>query len=127
MLDTLQRHAIQVLRRAGHTLDEISTLTAVGKRSGRRVSAKPMISESGVGTPGARSIGRPSKAEAYRTRVIGWVTEDPALQSVQLLRRVKLAGYDGAKRARYELVPAKRPSTPRPVVRLEGLAGKFTQ
>lgn len=28
----LKRHAIQVLRSAGHTLDEIVTLVAVGKR-----------------------------------------------------------------------------------------------
>lgn len=127
MLDILKRHAIQVLRQAGHTLDEIATLTAVGKRSVQRVSAEPMITEAVVSAPVARSIGRPSKAEAYRTRVTGWVTEDPALLSVELLRRAKLAGYDGAKSALYELVRAVRPSTPRPVVRFEGLPGEFTQ
>ena len=64
----LKRHAIQVLRRAGHTLDEIAVLTAVGKRSVQRVSAEPMIAEAVV-APGARSIGRPSKAAAYRTQL----------------------------------------------------------
>ena len=124
----LKRHAIQVLRRAGHTLDEIAVLTAVGKRSVQRVSAEPMITETvAVAAPGARPIGRPSKAEAYRPLVSGWVTEDPALLSVELLRRAKLAGYDGAKSALYELVRTVRPTTPRPIVRFEGLPGEFTQ
>ena len=70
----IKRHAIQVLRRAGHTLDEIARLTGVGKRSVQRVRAEPMLTELGVSAaPGERPVGRPSKAEAYRTRVIGWL------------------------------------------------------
>jgi len=128
VLDLLKRHAIQVLRQAGHTLDEIVALTAVGKRSVQRVSAEPMITEAGVvSAPGVRAIGRPSKAEAHRARIVDWLTEDPALLSVELLRRAQLAGYGGAKSALYALVRAVRPSTPRPVVRFEGLPGEFTQ
>ena len=124
----LKRHAIQILRQAGHTLDEIAALTGVGKRSVQRVSAEPMITETGaVRAPGARAMGRPSKADAYRTHVTAWVTEEPAVLSVELLRRAKLAGYDGAKSALYALVRPVRPATPRPVVRFEGLPGEFTQ
>ena len=43
MIDQLKRHAIQVLRTAGHTLDEIAALVAVGKRSVQRVAGEPMI------------------------------------------------------------------------------------
>jgi transposase len=46
---------------------------------------------------------------------------------VELLRRAKLAGYDGAKSALYELVRSVRVVTPRPVIRFEGLPGEFTQ
>ena len=96
----IKRHAIQVLRRAGHTLHEIAALTGVGKRSVQRVSAEPMITEIRAGSAaGARPVGRPSKAAAYRPQVNGWLTEDPALLSVEPLRRAQLAGYDGAKSA----------------------------
>ena len=97
----LKRHAIQVLHRAGrHTLDEIAALTAVAKRSVQRVSVEPMITQTVEGAAAdARPMGRPAKAEAYRAQVIGWLTEDPSLLSVELLRRATLAGYGGAKSA----------------------------
>lgn len=59
--------------------------------------------------------------------VAAWLTEDPALLSVELLRRAKLAGYVGAKSALYALVRVVRVATPRPVMRFEGLPGEFTQ
>ncbi|MGH9781306.1 MAG: IS21 family transposase [Candidatus Acidiferrales bacterium] len=126
----LKRHAIQVLRNAGHTLEEIGTLVAVGKRTVQRVVAEPMITDQSTGTPereSPRSIGRPAKAEAYRGLVTTLLTAEPELLSVELLRRAKLAGYDGAKSALYELVRAVRVVTPRPVIRFEGLPGEFTQ
>lgn len=123
----LKRHAIQVLRHAGHTLDEIAALVAVGKRSVQRVAGEPMITQQVVDVERGRRFGRPSKAEPYRARVAAWLTEEPELLSVELLRRAKLAGYDGAKSALYELVRAVRPTTPRPVIRFEGLPGEFTQ
>jgi hypothetical protein len=76
---------------------------------------------------GRRGIGRPKKAEAYRTRVEGWLKEEPELRSVELFRRAKLAGYTGAKSALYELVRAVRVVTPRPIMRFDGLPGEFTQ
>jgi len=132
----LKRHAIQVLRQAGHTLDEIATLVAVGKRTVQRVVGEPVITDvildpappqASAAAPPRPRIGRPSKAEAYRTTVAAWLAEDPELLSVELLRRAKLAGYDGARSALYELVRTVRPTTPRPVIRFDGLPGEFTQ
>ena len=124
----LKRHAIQVLRKAGHTLEEIAEQVAVGKRSVQRVVVEPMISHHDSDRERTRrGIGRPSKAEPFRTMVSGWLAEDPLLLSVELLRRAKLAGYDGAKSALYQLVREVRPITPRPLVRFEGLPGEFTQ
>jgi len=124
----LKRHAIQVLRQAGHTLEEIRELVGVGKRSVQRVVGEPVITHDDTEQERARrAIGRPSKAEAYRTQVERWLKETPELRSVELLHRAKLAGYDGAKSALYELVRGVRVVTPRPIVRFEGLAGEFTQ
>ena len=131
MIDLLKRHAIQVLHKAGHTLDEIAALVAVGKRSVQRVAGEPVITMithlDADGTPGRGRSGRPSKAEAYRAKVTAWLTDEPELLSVELMRRAKLAGYAGAKSALYELVRTVRPTTPRPVMRFEGLPGEFTQ
>lgn len=124
----LKRHAIQVLRQAGHTLEEIGELVDVGQRSVQRVVGEPVITHHDTEQERARrAIGRPSKAEAYRTHVESWLKETPELRSVELLHRAKLAGYDGAKSALYELVRAVRVVTPRPIVRFEGLPGEFTQ
>ncbi|MGH7633148.1 MAG: IS21 family transposase, partial [Gemmatimonadaceae bacterium] len=129
----LKRHAIQVLRQAGHTLDEIVTMLAVGKRTVQRVVDEPMITDwvdrAPAPAPGSarRPIGRPAKAAAYRGLVASALTDEPALLSVELLRRAKLAGYDGGKSALYALVRTVRVTTPRPVIRFEGLPGEFTQ
>lgn len=127
----MKRHAIQVLRNAGHTLDEIVTLVAVGKRTVQRVIDEPMITAESTGVAAResppRAIGRPSKAEAYRALVTSLLTAEPHLLSVEVLRRAKLAGYTGAKSALYELVRAVRVVPPRPVIRFEGLPGEFTQ
>lgn len=133
MIDQLKRHAIQVLRKAGHPLHEIAKLVAVGKRTVQRVVDERVVDERVIADrdahppPSPRRIGRPSKAEAYRALVTTLLTAEPELLSVEVLRRVKLAGYGGAKTAVYELVRAVRPSTPRPVMRFEGLPGEFTQ
>ena len=128
MIDQLKRHAIQVLRQAGHTLEEIAELVSVGTRSVQRVAGEPMITQLDS-DPARRGgpIGRPSKAAPYRPLVTAWLTEQPELLSVEVLRRAKLAGYAGAKSALYELVRTVRPTTPRPLVRFEGLPGEFTQ
>lgn len=124
----LKRHAIQVLRSAGHTLEEISECVDVGKRSVQRVIGEADVVSVDVAAERVRrEIGRPSKAEAYRAKVEEWLKAEPDLRSVELLRRTKLAGYGGAKSALYELVRSVRVVTPRPVIRFEGLPGEFTQ
>lgn len=66
VLDMLKRHAIQILRQAGHTLEEIDELVEVGKRSVQRLVGEPLITHHDTARERARrSIGRPSKAEAY--------------------------------------------------------------
>jgi len=128
MIDMLKRHAIQVLRAAGHRQNEIATLTDVSIRSVRRVAAEADVSHvDDAGERDRRRIGRPSTAEPLRPLVVELLAEDPALLSVEIFRRAKLAGYPGGKSALYDLIHAIRPKTPRPMVRFEGLPGEFSQ
>lgn len=128
MLDMLKRHEIQVLRRAGHSEAEVARLTGSSRRSVRRVGAEPIVAH--VDTKAElkkRQVGRPSKAEPFRGLVKEVLDKEPGLLSLEVLRRVKLAGYTGGKSALYELVKSLRPRETQPVVRFEGLAGEFSQ
>jgi transposase len=128
MIDMLKRHAIQVLRQAGHTLDEIATFVGVSRKSVQRVVAEPEVTHDDTDRERIRrQVGRPSKAEPFRSRIEEWLSTEPELLSLELLRRAKLTGYTGAKTALYELVREVRPTTRRPIMRFEGLPGEFTQ
>jgi transposase len=71
--------------------------------------------------------GRPSKAEPFRAGLLGWLHKEPDVSSVELLRRAKLAGYDGAKSALYALVHDLRPSRQVPMLSFQPLPGEVTQ
>lgn len=124
----LKRHEIQVLRRAGISLKEISRLTGASPRTIRRVMEEPPVETVDDGAARqARSIGRPSKVDAYRPLVEKLLSSEPELLSLEILRRARLDGYAGGKSAMYDLVASLRPKGVRPMVRFEGLPGEFTQ
>ncbi len=124
----LKRHAIQVLRQAGHTQAEVATLTGVSEREVRRVEGEPAVEDlDPVTERERRGIGRPSKVEPFRGKIAALLQEQPALLSVEILRRMRLEGYQGAKTAMYALVRSLRPEDSRLMVRFEGLAGEFSQ
>lgn len=124
----LKRHAIQVLREAGHKQAEIAKQLGVSERSVRTIESEPAVASiDDAGERKRRRIGRPSKAEPFRHFVVATLKEEPELMSLELLRRARLKGYDGGKSAFYELVSSLRPLPTRPVVRFEGLPGEFTQ
>ena len=124
----LKRHEIQMLRRAGHAQIEVAKLAGVSLGSVRRVEREPEVTHVDRGPErGRRAIGRPAKAEPFRPWVVDVLTRDPDLLSVEIFRRAMLAGYTGRKTALYELVRALRPTTVRPLVRFEGLAGECSQ
>jgi transposase len=128
MIDMVRRHEIQVLRRAGHSLTETATLVGVSQSSVQRVVAEPPVTSFDADAERARrEVGRPSKAEPFRSFLVGELAVQPDVLSVELLRRAKLQGYAGGKSALYTLVKELRPERPRPVVRFEGLAGEFSQ
>ena len=128
MIDMLKRHEIQVLRRAGHSQIEVATLAGVSRRSVQRVDAEATVTQIDTAREReVRGIGRPATAEPFRSVIAEILAQEPALLSVEILRRAKLKGYAGGKTALYTLISALRPRTIRPLVRFEGLAGEFTQ
>ena len=128
MIDMLTRHAIQVLRHAGHDQADVGRLVGVGVRTVRRVESEPDIAHiDNAKERERRAIGRPAKAEPFRSVVAEILAGEPDLLSVEILRRAKLKGYAGGKTALYNLISVVRPKTIRPLVRFEGLAGEFSQ
>ena len=128
MIDMLKRHEIQVLRRAGHSQIEVATLAGVARRTVQRVDGEATVTDIDIAREReARGIGRPAKAEPFRSVIAEILAGEPQLLSVEVLRRIKLKGYEGGKTAVYELIRQLRPKTSRPLVRFEGLAGEFTQ
>src|ERR1700737_3902673 len=128
MIDMLKRHEIQVLRRAGHSLDEVAELAGVSRRSVVRVDAEaPVTCVDNEAERARRDVGRPSKAEPFRSFVVEQLTKEPELLSGEVLRRAKLDGYTGGKSALYVLIHAIRPKPVRLMTRFEGLAGEFSQ
>lgn len=124
----VRRHEIQVLRRAGHSQVETAGLVGVSKRSVQRVATEPAVTTFDTAAERARrEVGRPSKAEPFRSFLVGELAVQPDVLSVELFRRAKLRGYSGGKSALYALIKELRPERVRPVVRFEGLAGEFSQ
>jgi transposase len=128
MHEMLKRHAIQVLREAGHSQADVGRRLGVSERAVRMVEAEPSVATiDDAAERKRRRIGRPSKAEPFRPFVAELVTKEPDLLSLEVLRRARVAGYSGGKSALYALVATLRPASTRPVVRFEGLPGEFTQ
>jgi transposase len=128
MIDMVRRHEIQVLRRAGHSLVETAKQVGVSQSSVQRVEAEPPIASFDTEAEVAkRGVGRPSKAEPFRSFLVGELVKQPDVMALELLRRARNEGYTGGKTALYELVKELRPEKVRPIVRFEGLAGEFSQ
>lgn len=128
MEDMMKRHEIQVLRKAGHAQVDVAKLAGVSESTVRRVEREAGVSSADdAGERRRRRIGRPTKAEPFRQFVLDLLAKEPELLSLEILRRAKLAGYEGRKSALYALIAAVRPAEPRPVARFEGLPGEFSQ
>ncbi|MBI4565672.1 MAG: IS21 family transposase [Planctomycetes bacterium] len=127
----MKRHAVQVLRKAGMSVDEIARVTQTSGRTVQRVSKEAPVQVTAVPIDRSmRSVGRPSKVQPFASIVqeIFKDERDRDLPSVEILRRVRLKGYTGGKSALYELISQVRPEkTEPPVVRFEGVAGEFSQ
>jgi transposase len=128
MHSLLTRHAVQQLIRAGRTQAEVSAFCGVSERSVRRIAKEEPVQHPDDNTEHRqRKIGRPSKTEPFRDFVKQLLTDEPDLMSLEILRRARLRGYDGAKSALYELVASERSEPSKFHMRFEGLPGEFSQ
>ena len=111
MIDMLKRHEIQVLRKAGHPQTEVAQLAGVSERSVRRVASEPAVSDADTTAERVRrKIGRPNKVETFRSFVTELLKSEPALMSLEVLRRARLQGYRGGKSGLYSLIATLRPA-----------------
>jgi hypothetical protein len=62
--------------------------------------------------PGQRPPGRPSTVARFEAQIREWLGPEPMLTGAELLKRTRLAGYQGGKSALYELVRRIRQTTP---------------
>jgi len=124
----LKRHEVEILLRAGHRQKQVARLTGVSLCSVKRIAQEvPVVHVDDAAERVKRQIGRPSRVQNFRKQVVGILEETPELASLEILRRVREAGYQGGKTALYELVASLRTKTAKPLVRFEGLPGEFSQ
>jgi len=129
MISQLTRYGVQLLLRAGHTERDTAKRLLVSLSTVQRVAREPDIEQIDEEAERARrKVGRPSVAQPYANLVETLLKEDPAMLSVEALRRVRLAGYAGGKSALFALVASLRPPQQEPLMmRFEGLPGEFSQ
>jgi integrase len=128
MVPLLTRHAVQVLRTAGHSYAQIAEATSLPTRTVRRVAHEAPVQHLDDGAERARrGIGRPSKTDVLRPLVIEILGKEPELMTLELLRRAREKGYRGGKAAFYDLVRELRPEGTDFHMRFEGLPGEFSQ
>src|SRR5437899_169443 len=128
MLGMLKRHEVEILLKAGHSKAEVARLAGVSLCSVKRIAEEvPVVHVDDAAEREKRRIGRPSIVEDFRKPVAKILEEKPDLPSLEILRRVREAGYQGGKTALYALVASVRPKQIKPLIRFEGLPGEFRQ
>ena len=129
MISQLTRYGVQLLLRAGHTERDTAKRLMVSLSTVQRVAREPDIERIDEEAERARrQVGRPSVAQPYASLVEALLKEDSAMLSVEVLRRVRLAGYAGGKSALFALVAGLRPPRQEPLMmRFEGLPGEFSR
>lgn len=126
----IKRHEVQVLLREGLSERQVARRTGVSRTSVQRIGQEEAVEDLVIRTSpeAARGVGRPSKVVTYEEAIRGWLEERADLPTVEILHRLKEAGYTGGKSAVYDYVRGIRgPAPSRLMVRFEGLAGEFAQ
>jgi len=128
MWGMLKRHEVEILLKAGHAKAEVDRLTGISLRSVNRIAQEQAVVQvDDKAERTRRQIGRPNAIQNFRKQVVAILEESPDLPSLEILRRVREAGYQGGKTALYDLVVLLRPKPTKPMVRFEGLPGEFSQ
>ncbi len=124
----LKRHEVEILLKTGHRKTEVARLTGVSLCSVKRIAQEgPVVHVDDAAERAQRQVGRPSTVGNFRKPVTEILQQTPDLASLEILRRVREAGYRGGKTVLYALVASLRPKPAKPLVRFEGLPGEFSQ
>ena len=121
----MTRHEIQILRAVGMAQAAVAAKTKVSVRSVRRIEGEAAVSAGDTAALiWARRVGRPSIAAGWAETIVGWLREDRALPSGEIVRRLREEhDYRGGQSALYELIRRLRPVPVAPPVRFEGSPG----
>jgi transposase len=125
----IQRHEIQVLLKAGMSHRQVAKQTGISKRTVTRIAQESAVEAVDTDLEvRRRGIGRPKRTNAFEERIQEILEADRSLPTVEILHRLKQAGYRGGKSAVYDLVRQLRgPTSAAVMVRFEGIAGEFAQ
>ena len=124
----LKRHEVEILLKADHRKTEVARLTGVSLCSVKRIAQEgPVMHVDDAAERAQRQVGRPSRVANFRKPILEILQQTPDLASLEILRRVREAGYGGGKTVLYALVASLRPKSAKPLVRFEGLPGEFSQ
>lgn len=88
---------------------------------------EPVIEPEVAEEPVKRGVGRPSKAQPFRSFVVDLLLKHPHLRSLEIVRRAKAAGYDGGKSALYSLIASVRPRRSRPLSQQDKVPGEISR
>jgi hypothetical protein len=108
MIGMLKRQEIEILLKAGHSQSEVVRLSGVGLRSVRRIAKEPSVDVDDAADRKKRRIGRPNVLENFRQQVEAILKQEADLPSLEILRRMREAGYSEGKTVLYELVASLR-------------------
>jgi transposase len=125
----IQRHEVQVLLKAGMSHRQVAKQTGISKRTVTRIAQESAVEAVDTDLEvRRRGIGRPKRTNAFEERIQEILEADRSLPTVEILHRLKQAGYRGGKSAVYDLVRQLRgPTSAAVMVRFEGIAGEFAQ
>ena len=125
MLGMLKRHEVEILLKAGHPKTEVARVAGVSLCSVKRIAEEtPVVHVDDAAEREKRRIGRPSIVEHFREIIVKILEEKSDLPSLEILRRVREAGYQGGKTALYALVASVRPKETKPLIRFDGLRAR---
>jgi len=94
----LKRHEVEILLKAGHPKTEVARVAGVSRCSVKRIAEEtPVVHVDDAAEREKRRIGRPSIVEHFREIIVKILEEKSDLPSLEILRRVRQAGYQGAR------------------------------
>ena len=129
MYDGMKRHQIQALRQAELSVDRTAQAADVSAATVVRVSKEDPVTDPAATDDQAQArMGRRSKVEPYKEKILDWIKGEPGIQSIAIVERLRAEGYDGGKSAVYDFVRKHRPpKQPDGIVRFDSLPGEFAQ